>query len=97
MDIPDFKTCKVIKIEFNKQIIDRWDSKIDFRVCTIGDIAYPLSFEYNSPSWRLAILLKNAFTAFWSCAFQSQQFLRHRFGIMSASCAAIYRKIRSPF
>ena len=31
MDIPDFKTCKVIKIEFNKQIIDRWDSKIDFR------------------------------------------------------------------
>ena len=32
MDIPDFKTCKVIKIEFNKQIIDRCDSKIDFRV-----------------------------------------------------------------
>ena len=31
MDIPDFKTCKVIKIKFNKQIIDRWDSKIDFR------------------------------------------------------------------
>lgn len=30
MDIPDFKTCKVIKIEFNKQIIDRCDSKIDF-------------------------------------------------------------------
>ena len=32
MDIPDFKTCKVIKIEFNKQIIDRYDSKLDFRV-----------------------------------------------------------------
>ena len=31
MDIPDFKTCKVIKIAFNKQIIDRCDSKIDFR------------------------------------------------------------------
>ena len=31
MDIPDFKTCKVIKIEFNKQIIDRYDSKLDFR------------------------------------------------------------------
>ena len=31
MDIPDFKTCKVIKIEFNKQIMDRCDSKIDFR------------------------------------------------------------------
>ena len=27
----DFKTCKMIKIEFNKQIIDRCDSKIDFR------------------------------------------------------------------
>ena len=32
MDIPDFKTYKVIKIEFNKQIMDRCDSKIDFRV-----------------------------------------------------------------
>ena len=31
MDILDFKTCKVIKIEFNKQIIDRYDSKLDFR------------------------------------------------------------------
>ena len=31
MDIPDFKTCKMIKIEFNKQIMDRCDSKIDFR------------------------------------------------------------------
>ena len=31
MDIPDFKTCKVIKIEFNKQIMDRCGSKIDFR------------------------------------------------------------------
>ena len=31
MDIPDFKTYKVIKIEFNKQIIDGCDSKIDFR------------------------------------------------------------------
>ena len=31
MDIPDFKTCQVIKIEFNKQIMDRCDSKIDFR------------------------------------------------------------------
>ncbi len=30
MDIPDFKTCKVIKIEFNKQIMDRCDSKTDF-------------------------------------------------------------------
>ena len=28
----DFKTCKMIKIKFNKQIIDRCDSKIDFRV-----------------------------------------------------------------
>ena len=34
MDIPDFKTCKVIKIEFNKQIIDRYDSKLDFRALT---------------------------------------------------------------
>ena len=32
MDIPDFKTCKVIEIEFNKQTMDRCDSKIDFRV-----------------------------------------------------------------
>ena len=31
MDIPDFKTYKVIKIEFNKQIMDRCDSKTEFR------------------------------------------------------------------
>ena len=37
MDIPDFKTCKVIKIEFNKQIIDRCDSKIDFRALCHGN------------------------------------------------------------
>ena len=30
----DFKTCKMIKIEFNKQIIDRCDSKIDFRIAS---------------------------------------------------------------
>jgi len=41
MDIPDFKTCKVIKIEFNKQIIDRYDSKLDFRVL-IGNRASPM-------------------------------------------------------
>ena len=35
MDIPDFKTCKVIKIEFNKQIMGRCDSKIDFRVFSV--------------------------------------------------------------
>ena len=38
MDIPDFKTCKVIKIEFNKQIMDRCDSKIDFRVPNLNVI-----------------------------------------------------------
>ena len=41
MDILDFKTCKVIKIEFNKQIIDRYDSKLDFRVL-IGNRAFPM-------------------------------------------------------
>ena len=30
----DFKTCQMIKIAFNKQIIDRCDSKIDFRGLT---------------------------------------------------------------
>ena len=40
MDIPDFKTCKVIKIEFNKQIMDRCDSKIDFRVVDILMIVF---------------------------------------------------------
>ena len=30
MDILNFKTCKMLKTEFNKQIIDRCDSKIDF-------------------------------------------------------------------
>ena len=38
MDIPDFKTCKVIKIEFNKQIIDRYNSKLDFRVAVKAHI-----------------------------------------------------------
>ena len=41
MDIPDFKTCKVIKFEFNKQIMDRCDSKIDFR----GEILADLDFS----------------------------------------------------
>ena len=38
MDISDFKTCKVIKIEFNKQIMDRCDSKIDFRVRSLKEL-----------------------------------------------------------
>ena len=40
MDIPDFKTCKVIKIEFNKQIMDRCDSKIDFRGSYLDALPY---------------------------------------------------------
>lgn len=30
MDISAFKTCKMIKIEFNKQMTGRYDSKTDF-------------------------------------------------------------------
>ena len=40
MDIPDFKTYKVIKIEFNKQIMDRCDSKIDFRAPSAPALAH---------------------------------------------------------
>ena len=47
MDIPDFKTCKVIKIEFNKQIIDRYDSKLDFRDTHIQKIDKARSSTYN--------------------------------------------------
>ncbi len=52
MDIPDFKTCKVIKIEFNKQIMDRCDSKIDFR-------EFPNRF--NDKSEKLCYSLRGSF------------------------------------
>ena len=56
MDIPDVKTCKVIKIEFNKQIIDRWDSKIDFRAEILGVEKYYLSMAHKS--LRFAIIFE---------------------------------------
>ena len=53
MDIPDFKTCKVIKIEFNKQIIDRWDSKIDFRAQNFANIFQSFFLSFRPPTGRL--------------------------------------------
>ena len=49
MDIPDFKTCKVIKIEFNKQIMDRCDSKIDFRGRFVFFMEKSGRTRYNCP------------------------------------------------